>query len=180
MYLEDDIVVTWPSLLAWAADHELLAPLHFQRGMVRYEYAPWAGKNGTRVAYDQLARKQLDPRRTVAVQTPSGPRHFINLLNPYTGMWIADMPLLQRFMNSTVWNQIEGVWGTRETAACGIHFLDKHPDPFFNSAVVPYNPVTKRVEAQAGILHIANNCAREHKEQPSNTFCAVLWDNIMV
>lgn len=180
MYLEDDMVVTWPSLLAWAADHELLAPLGFQRGMVRFEYAPWEGMGGVRIAGDQTTMTQLDPTRTVTLQSGRGLKHFVNLVVPYSAMWIADMALLQRFMNSTVWNERNLIWGVRETAACAIQFIDKHTAPFVGSAVVPYDPVTKRVDRHAGILHISGNSARDSVKMPRSGFYSLLWDDLLI
>lgn len=44
MYLEEDILLTWPTLLSWARDTELLEPLGMQRSMFRVEVAPWNGR----------------------------------------------------------------------------------------------------------------------------------------
>ena len=52
MYVEDDVLVRWNTVLAWAADDALLAPLGFQRGFFRTEFStekgagsqcPWQG-----------------------------------------------------------------------------------------------------------------------------------------
>ena len=37
MYVEDDMLVRWESLTAWATDDALLAPLGLQRGFYRAE-----------------------------------------------------------------------------------------------------------------------------------------------
>ena len=38
MYVEDDVLVRWPTVLAWAEDDALLAPQGFQRGFFRTEF----------------------------------------------------------------------------------------------------------------------------------------------
>ena len=37
MYVEDDVLVRWETLVAWAEDDALLAPHSFQRGFFRIE-----------------------------------------------------------------------------------------------------------------------------------------------
>ena len=46
MYLETDMLVSWESLLAWAADNALLEPLGFQRGFYRVEDDARTGQLG--------------------------------------------------------------------------------------------------------------------------------------
>ena len=43
MYVEDDVLVRWDSVLAWAEDDALLAPLGFQRGFFRTEFNVQSG-----------------------------------------------------------------------------------------------------------------------------------------
>lgn len=169
MYLEEDIIMSWPSLVAWAADQELLAPLDFQRGFQRTETAPW---DGSCMLQDMKGPWRLDPNRTVVVNTTTGMRYFVNLPNPYSAMWIADMKLLQRFMDSSQWQQSKGVWGVREMGASGIQFLFDKPTPFFGSAVVPYDPQTLQLLDTALVLHISNNYCI-HAAKPPVGFCSV-------
>ena len=51
MYIEADMLVSWESLLAWAADNALLEPLGFQRGFYRVEVDP---RNGLLGMCDQI------------------------------------------------------------------------------------------------------------------------------
>ena len=49
MYVEDDVLVRWDTVLAWAADEALLAPLGFQRGFFRTEFSSGKGVSGSGV-----------------------------------------------------------------------------------------------------------------------------------
>ena len=44
IYVSDDVLVPWASLLGWAEDTALLEPLGYNRGFLRTGVAPWSGK----------------------------------------------------------------------------------------------------------------------------------------
>jgi len=53
MYVEDDVLVRWDTVLAWAADDAMLAPLGFQRGFFRTEFSTEKGAHPDSVPVPQ-------------------------------------------------------------------------------------------------------------------------------
>mmetsp|Transcript_38311 Transcript_38311/g.84183 ORF Transcript_38311/g.84183 Transcript_38311/m.84183 type:complete len:235 (-) Transcript_38311:35-739(-) len=149
VYLEDDIELTWPKLVAWWHDEQQLQlynarhpyqpPMH--RGFFRYEYRGSRPVFGTEselplmVAVD-AGVCHLDfaahPCR-LAVRSIEGEkdnkRRYIGLPNPYSASWVMDRDRLLRFIASSHWRplpsgRLPGVPRPhRETAAAGDAFL---------------------------------------------------------
>ena len=65
-------------------------------------------------------------------------------------------------------------------AACAIQFVDDRPPPIVGSAVVPYDPVTKRIPAVAAIVHLANNYCNKPTRPAEPSFCSVKWDEMLL
>lgn len=163
IYLEDDIGLSWKSLVSWAEDTSLLSPFGFQRGFYRTELAAW---DGLPMMLDAFRRLNISTyNRTVAI----GGKYFLQLESPYMGMWIADAEQLSKFMGSYLWTDMDASyfdqpgtlyphygWGVRELAACNMQFV-QIPQGFTSAALVPYDPVTLRIDPIANIAHSTNN-----------------------
>uniref|UniRef100_A0A7S4BBL8 Uncharacterized protein n=1 Tax=Chrysotila carterae TaxID=13221 RepID=A0A7S4BBL8_CHRCT len=141
VYLEDDIELTWPKLVGWWHDEQLLQlfnkrhpeqpPMH--RGFFEYEHRGKGvsedGELPLMVTVDPGACKVnfTAHKCRIAVRSIEGEkdnrRRFIGLPNPRSGSWVMDQARLQRFIKSAHWRpqadgQLAGVpWDARATAA---------------------------------------------------------------
>ena len=156
---EHDVCLPFPALQAWAVDHQLLQQ-HSEGRLQRSFFRTEVNSDGTTIALD--ARKQHNFSHMQHFQLQQGPRpFFVALDNPYTAMWIADRPLLSRFMASELWHVHTlpaGGLGVQETAANAIMFLDP-PAGFQSAFVVPCHPVTKQPLPIAALRHLSNKYA---------------------
>lgn len=184
MYLEADIILTWPVLQRWAEDTIILEPKGFMRGFCRTEIAPWDGE-----------LMNIEHAHPIGLYNHSavlhynhpvfGPRHYLMLNRPYTAMWMATAAKLEQFMASPLWRKMDGMWGVREMAACGIQFLDV-PDKkgFWSTHVVPYDPVAPKVNDLAIIRHVTNNYCHgglhaAEKPHERGSLCALKQDALL-
>ena len=151
---EHDVCLSFPALHAWAIDHQLLQ-LHSQGHLQRSFFRTEVNSEGITVANDVIQQHNFSHMQHVQLQ--QGPRpFFVALDNAYTAMWIADRPLLSRFMASELWRaRSVGGLGSSETASNAIMFLDP-PAGFHTAFVVPYHPVTKQLLPIAALRHLPN------------------------
>lgn len=143
VYMEDDTRLTWPVLVSWAIDTQLLAEHNYSRCIYRTEVDKTAGfirlmdyEHGI----DTCVRARVDVASSAAYTTlaqrlqgkacgrlPNGTampcrmhRHFVSPSFPFQGMWIATKPQLQRFMSLPMWDKQgalqAGPWGDNMTA----------------------------------------------------------------
>jgi hypothetical protein len=129
IYIEDDTFISWPSLVSWALDSEVLQPLGFMRGFYRTEVN---ADTGELVMLDHIGLPPVDLtryRRVVHLEaspmvcnsTDGTWRHsrhrvtgnhtcfvhasYIELPMPFMGMWISTHQQLQQFMKSVYWDK---------------------------------------------------------------------------
>src|SRR5271165_2871921 len=146
VYLEDDLRFTRESLAYWCRFREPLALFGLLPGFVRYEVF-----NGDRYVVDQARRQNLYRPSVVLSASESGRTsgpdlRFVNLDNPYQGMYVLDRGLaIDHLRNSPArsplrsrtespvppWEQL-----VRERAAMGPIF-DNVPSGFISRNVVP-------------------------------------------
>jgi len=114
--LDEDTLVTWAALKAWAADEELFFQSPYSgvlhRGFWRYELNNGHAKvadhpDGTYAFLKDLsvATPCIRPNLTAwrcKVELAGG-RRFVGLANPYQAMWIMGPARLEAFMRSRQW-----------------------------------------------------------------------------
>jgi hypothetical protein len=83
---------------------------------------------------------------------------FMNMPNPYQGLYFLDVPLMEEFINSPAMSPDFGIWKIREKAAQGLTFLNI-PEGYHSRNVVPIDLHQKSVSQQAWIHHLPNNYA---------------------
>jgi hypothetical protein len=178
IYLEDDIRFTRESLSYWCRHREPLALHGLLPGFVRYETL-----DDARYVVDQQKRQRVDragrPRVTLSRSDTgrgSGPDlRFVNLNNPYQGMYVIDRELAIDHLRSSParspllsgairWpnNMHEHGLLIRERAAMGPIF-DDVPPGFIARNVVPVQaprPGEYRLDPSCLIEHLTGNYSR--------------------
>ena len=178
VYLEDDLRFTSEALSYWCRFREPLAAHGLLPGFVRYEVL-----DDVRFVVDQKERQDVDPANRQHVspfQPPSGGGaetnfHFVNLNNPYQGMYVLDRELaIDHLRNSPARSPVLSravSWpnglekrGTiiRERAALGPIF-DDVPAGFQSRNCVPVetlSPGEYRLAPSCLVEHLAGNYSR--------------------
>lgn len=160
LYLEDDLRFTPEALSYWCRYREPLARHRLLPGFVRVE-----SLDGELYIVDQLERVSCSELPHVPAVVPAGGADddalcFVNLQNPYQGMYVLDRPLAIdhcfRSPARDAWRSRALVhWGIRERAAVG-PTLDEVPAGFVSRNVVP---VCVRPD---GLCRLQTSCTVEH------------------
>ena len=202
LYLEDDTKFSWRALVSWACDTEALAPLGFQRGIYRTEISPITGDF---VLLDPIAPFNLsDPPfpvvrtpRTVSCSPGAGvaahPAHrrYVQVTNPFQGLWLATRDQLVVFTRSSVWSkqgalkyntatiaekdvsELPGIimpwkdWGYPEKSN-GMNLLIDVPRGYMTNNVVPVTRARKTsikyiLSPRARVEHVRNGYSGSEK-----------------
>eukprot|EP00667_Euglena_gracilis_P010063 EG_transcript_10233 len=130
LYLEDDTLLRWPAVVSWAMDTEVLAPLGFARGIARTEFHRTTAAlllfDNTYPVNLTAARRKLDaftaapaafcavaqrygglscPGRDPRQRAPCAVhRRYVQLPNPFQGMWMLTRAQVQQWMASPLWD----------------------------------------------------------------------------
>ena len=193
LYLEDDILISWSMLVAWAEDKTMLTPLDLQRSFYRVEVAAATGQLSMSEDQNQISLEGYAPIIHLN-ETYCDPSQricdFIQLPVSYTGMWVASREKLLQYRQSPNWMKVEfGPWDVRETAACGLQFFDEPTDiemleklngrqrqhgSHSSTAVVPYFTTNATLLPNSAIYHSSNRyCAALNPDATSGP-CASL------
>ena len=161
MYMEDDTEVPWKAMLSWADATPRLDPLGFIFGFYRTE----VGATGETMLLDATQRVNLATYdRIVHVE---GLGHFIQLPQPFNGMWLASHEQLMRFVDSRVWSKKGALaeelppvafGGYPERSNWWLQLLDV-PAGFQSRSIVPINMEEKRLNSSARVMHLRNGYA---------------------
>ena len=91
---------------------------------------------------------------------------FLQMPNPYSGMWVATREQVQRFVRDPLWTDPKrGPWKVREMASSGLQFVDL-PEGFKSSALVPYDEHKPALSEAAAVYHVSNRyCANVVKKK---------------
>jgi hypothetical protein len=177
IYLEDDIRFTQDSLAYWCRFREPLARHGLLPGFVRYEDvdgALYAVDQRRRQRVDRVGRRHVGHTQADVGDVAAADLRFVNLNNPYQGMYVLDRelarehlwssparsPLLSRAIS---WPNDAQVRASivRERAAIGPIF-DDVPDGFRSRNVVPVRTFPgghHRLDPACLIEHRARNYA---------------------
>ena len=156
MYMEDDTQVPWRAMMAWARATPALATLNLTCGFYRTEVSP---KTGELVMMDFMYRVNVSEANTVHIE---GLGDFLELLEPYFGMWLASHAQLREFMAHPFWDKKTALsyphphnGGYPEKTNWMFQYLNV-PAGFKTRSVVQYDPETRVLEPRARIVHLRN------------------------
>ena len=131
IYMEDDTPLSWPTLMSWALDTEVLEPLNFTRCMYRTEVDHKIGRTNI---FDWMVPVQLTEGNLLHLGgTPTYAevserlkksalahcgllrdgstwpcqvhQHYVSPGQPFQGMWMANRAQLERFMAHPYWHK---------------------------------------------------------------------------
>ena len=131
IYIEDDTRLSWPALISWALDMEVLEPLNFTRCIFRTEVDHKIGRtnivdwmvlvqlrdeNTLRVvdtpAYKQVSERIIKSPRALCGHLRNGSswpcqvhQQYVSPREPFQGMWMASRRQLASFMAHSYWNK---------------------------------------------------------------------------
>lgn len=190
LYIEDDTHVSWAALKSWSEDILALEPLGFQRGIFRTETSSTSGHP---VLMDLFTRLNITSySKTVHIaessatcahssdnrqETHTGSSSqlnvsschhtdYVQMIEPYQGMWIATHNTMTAFMRSDWWDKesalsaiipvgIKAYGGYAERSTWGVQ-LFSIPEGFDTAMVVPYDPSRNKLSRLAEIRHLRN------------------------
>lgn len=167
MYVEDDILIPWPSFVAWWRDQAALYDQGWLRGFLRVEQ----NANGTAFLADFS-----EPMGQPTVRSIKG-RRFFQPDYPYHACWVYSQRQLQDFMNSLywdeanhsrclpTWSQGRGMRFKREKAAFGMTYLplgqkgqnNQGESPAAHRVLLPLTAQGQAVDPDALIYHLPQN-----------------------
>lgn len=152
LYLEDDICFGRENLEYFLENEEALREFRLFPGFLRYE----VDDAGTQFATDVLRTEsvQLLPR------VIKNSRYlFLNLRNPYQGMYLMSRALFAEFVASDSFTPDGGRWDIREQAAAGLTF-ERVPQDCFSRNFVGYIP-GEGFDSRCMIHHVSNRYAKD-------------------
>jgi hypothetical protein len=153
LYLEDDIRVTRDNMHWWMEGRERLRPSGAIPSFLRFEISAADG-----CAYSTDALYAVDPRKIPKVLLLEHRYAYLNLPQPYQGMYLLDRELALEYFSAPLPSVEDSIWGVRETAAGGVTFLNV-PEGFTSRNLVGYRLDESRIDPECLIHHIPNNYA---------------------
>ena len=151
MYIEDDIVITPENIEYWLEGREALRNIGLIPSFLRYERS---SRNSKLFATDLT--KKVNPLITPKAYADSKEYAYMNLPQPYQGMYLLDRELIEEHLNSCSSSPDFGSWPIREKATQGITFLNV-PRPFSSRNIIGYSISTQTIDKRSLIHHAANN-----------------------
>lgn len=158
LYLEDDIELTSKNIEYWIEGRERLRPYDLYPSFLRYEIS----RDGTIVSSDVTNRRPISIHALPHIEL-SDNYFFVNLRQPYQGMYLMDRDLFSEFVSSTAYSPDFGKWQIRERAAQGLTFFNT-PEGFYSRNVLGYH-LMKGIDHRALIHHLPNNYALDPKRR---------------
>ena len=194
--MEDDLLLTWQALHAWAEDEVALAPLGFHRGFVRVETSQWDGRL---MAFDQRVPTPVKSpgARVISINATQHAmlahgrtrtrETFAQLQNPYMAMWLGSREQLGDWMRASEWEFLPHTMPLiREEAAWSVYLIEsaeyrRGADGFQRSLVWPYDPVAMKLDHIAEVRHIPNNkCSGPlPPKRGSGLPCTIPFDEVL-
>jgi hypothetical protein len=171
MYIEDDTLVTRDAVEYWVEWHSVLNPVRLIPSFLRVERKHddhrWYSTDCIQpVRISQASKATVDDRVV-----------FVNLPNPYQGMYFLDRALMEEHLSGSSSSPDFGPWRIREKAAQGLTFANP-PTGFTSRNLVPYLPGTQKIDERCFVHHLPNNYA--NNGSPSNPFGRVLVTDMLI
>jgi hypothetical protein len=166
LYLEDDILVTGENIAYWIEGRELLRNFEFIPSFLRVEKK--IGADGW-YSTDCIQRTPIESLPRIRI---SEEFLFVNLTNPYQGMYLLDRELMSEHLSGKSSNPDFGLteeavqpqtlrfWGIREKAAQGLTFHNVR-EGFISRNLVPYKVKQHEIDRRCLIHHTPNNYANQ-------------------
>jgi len=151
LYTEDDLSLTASNISYWLEYRPLVAEYGFYPSFIRVERdaSQWVSTDClSPITFSQQPFLLLD----------SGDC-FVNLPNPYQGLYFLDPPMIQEMVRSPAMSPDFGAWFIREKAAQGLTFVNV-PMGFSSRNIARIDPTTLTIDRRAWIHHLPNNYAQ--------------------
>lgn len=161
LYLEDDLLCTQEHINYLLEAREMLRPVGLIPALFRVEQNP---ADHEWYSTDLRGRVDMPGCHTVSVSATSG-LGFINLPNPYQGMYFLDRELMAEHLNGPSSSPDYGPWNIREKAAQGLTFMNV-PRGLTSRVMVPYYANEKRIAQCCLVHHLTNS----YVMNPDTTF----------
>ena len=158
LYLEDDEAFTAQNLKYFSAMRSLTSPKGLIPSFMRVEFNE-AGRYW--VSSDLVTRTSDIP--LPSFKEPRSNIIFVELPNPYCGLYLLDRPLALEFINSPVFFKETSIfrdWGLRERAASGLLYHNP-PDGFSVRGVVAFYADTGLPVGGALVHHLGDVYAND-------------------
>lgn len=169
LYVEDDILVGPHNIQYWLRGREQLRRFGLIPSFLRYEQ-----HNGTgpKLATDIIAPvdRQKLPHLTLPAQSI-----YLNMPNPYQGMYLLDRELMAEMIASPNCGPEYGPWGIREKAAQGVTFSNVPPGCFSRN-FVGFDVISGQVDPGCLVHHTPNNYA----DDPQSQFGKIRIDDLLI
>ena len=156
MYMEDDTQVPWRAMVAWARATPALTALNLTYGFYRTEVSPHTGEL---VMLDFSAKINISAAHTLHVW---GVGDFVELPEPFMGMWLASEAQLREFMAHPFWDKATALaafvphgGGYPERTNWMFQYVNV-PAGFRTRSVVQYDSRARVLEPRARIGHLRN------------------------
>jgi hypothetical protein len=159
MYIEDDIIITPENIEYWLEGREALRTVGLIPSFLRYECSSITLE---RFATDLTRR--VNPLIAPKVFVGDKKYAYMNLPQPYQGMYLLDRDLIEEHLLSESSSPDFGSWPIREKATQGITFLNV-PRPFSSRNAIGYSITTKAIDRRSLIYHAANNYVDDSSSQ---------------
>lgn len=154
MYLEDDILVRPNNVAYWLKAREDLRKVGLIPSFLRVEF-----KAGSDQALSTDATERVSPAKHAYVVL-SKDYIYLNLPQPYQGMYLLDRELMEEHLNGKSSNPNHGKWNIRERAAQGLTFANL-PPKCASRNFVGFDVKERRIDPDSLIHHLPNNYANE-------------------
>ena len=150
MYLEDDICVRPSNIRYWLEAREALRSSGLIPSFLRYEERIPGGERYSTDVTRRLALGQLPQLRTAQDYA------FLNLPQPYQGMYLLDRELMLEHMEGPSWDPNFGPWGIMEKATQGLTYAGVPPG--YNSRnLIGYDLASGQIDDGCLVHHTPNN-----------------------
>jgi hypothetical protein len=169
LYLEDDIEVRSENFEYWIENRKLLSPLGFYPSFVRVEFSNYLQKW---VSTDNI--KHISISYAPRINIHNSTKQYINLSNPYQGMFLYDKELMEEHLSSTTsevnitvgLNSDLPQWGggVAEYANIALDYTNV-PSGFISRNIVRFYEKFKILDPNSFIHHLTNSYANNPKEQ---------------
>lgn len=169
MYVEDDICVQPHNIAYWLQAREKLRAHRLIPSFLRYEeLVPGAARYSTDVTR-RLALRELPQIK------PSPNYAYLNLPQPYQGMYLLDRELMQEHIEGPSWDPNFGPWGIMEKATQGLTF-EAVPSGFTSRNLIGFDLTAGQIDANCLIHHTPNNYVHD----PRSKFGKVLIRDLIM